>query len=161
MNPQLLIQFDSVPNSGLVLHRRYEGPSLDMDTSICAFAGPFELEARIEIEFGEASIETAVRGETTCTCNRCAREFSRHLEREFRFVYDTRETPEVDLLEAVREELLLGSEIQLLCSEGCKGLCPTCGQDLNQMECSCVLEETEPRGLSGLKLGKEKSHGTS
>ena len=32
-----------------------------------------------------------------------------------------------------------------ICSEECKGLCPICGQNLNDGECSCDKEQTDPR----------------
>jgi len=33
----------------------------------------------------------------------------------------------------------------VLCDEDCKGLCPKCGQDLNQGQCGCVTKEIDPR----------------
>lgn len=49
----------------------------------------------------------------------------------------------LDLGDAVREQLLLRAPEFVLCSEACKGLCPTCGADRNQDECSCVPEPAE------------------
>jgi uncharacterized protein len=37
-----------------------------------------------------------------------------------------------------------------LCSEDCKGICPQCGQDLNEGECDCEIETVDPR-LAKLK----------
>ena len=47
---------------------------------------------------------------------------------------------ELDLREAVREQLLLRAPQFALCREECRGLCPSCGADLNQGECGCVPE---------------------
>ena len=47
---------------------------------------------------------------------------------------------ELDLREAVREQLLLRAPEFVLCSEACRGLCPTCGTDLNTSPCDCVPE---------------------
>ncbi|HEU0300500.1 MAG TPA: DUF177 domain-containing protein [Longimicrobium sp.] len=47
---------------------------------------------------------------------------------------------ELDLREAVREQLLLRAPRFALCREECRGLCPSCGADLNQGECACVPE---------------------
>ena len=49
----------------------------------------------------------------------------------------------LDLRDAVREQLLLRAPEFVLCSEECKGLCPTCGADRNQDECNCVPEPAE------------------
>lgn len=50
---------------------------------------------------------------------------------------------ELDLREAVREQLLLRAPEFVLCSEECRGLCPQCGADLNTDPCDCVPETAE------------------
>jgi uncharacterized protein len=47
---------------------------------------------------------------------------------------------EVSLADAVREQLLLEVPEFVECSETCRGLCPSCGVDLNRGECSCEPE---------------------
>ncbi|MBE2254377.1 MAG: DUF177 domain-containing protein [Myxococcus sp.] len=41
----------------------------------------------------------------------------------------------IDLDPIVREQVLLALPVTVLCREDCKGLCPTCGQDLNENDC--------------------------
>lgn len=41
----------------------------------------------------------------------------------------------IDLDPVVREQVLLALPVSVLCREDCKGLCPTCGQDLNEKDC--------------------------
>lgn len=48
---------------------------------------------------------------------------------------------ELDLRDAVREQLLLRAPEFELCKEECRGLCPQCGTDLNTGECECVPEQ--------------------
>jgi uncharacterized protein len=48
--------------------------------------------------------------------------------------------PELDLREAVREQVLLRAPEFVLCREGCQGFCPRCGTDLNASTCDCVPE---------------------
>jgi DUF177 domain-containing protein len=43
----------------------------------------------------------------------------------------------IDLGEAIREELILATRQFVLCREDCKGLCQTCGTDLNLHSCDC------------------------
>ncbi len=52
---------------------------------------------------------------------------------------------EIDLTDLVREEVLLSAPAYAECSEGCKGLCPGCGIDLNVETCQCVTEEADSR----------------
>lgn len=48
---------------------------------------------------------------------------------------------ELDLRDAVREQVLLRAPDLALCSEDCRGLCPQCGTDLNTGQCDCVPEK--------------------
>ena len=52
---------------------------------------------------------------------------------------------EIDLGEAIREELILSAPSYVLCREDCKGLCPRCGADLNEGPCGCVDDDRDPR----------------
>ena len=50
---------------------------------------------------------------------------------------------EVDLRPAVREQWLLEAPAFVLCRPDCKGLCPTCGANLNLGACSCAQKTNE------------------
>jgi uncharacterized protein len=58
----------------------------------------------------------------------------------------------LDLTEAVRQYREASAEMQPLCREDCKGLCPNCGQDLNSGECTCNAAPIDTRwaDLAGL-----------
>lgn len=43
----------------------------------------------------------------------------------------------LDLLPMVRDAILLELPLAPLCKEGCRGLCPWCGGDLNDQQCAC------------------------
>lgn len=43
----------------------------------------------------------------------------------------------LDLTEVVRQYILMTLPMQPLCRIDCAGLCPTCGQNLNQVSCTC------------------------
>ncbi len=49
----------------------------------------------------------------------------------------------VELGPMLREHLLLSAPMQPLCSPECRGLCHTCGQDLNVTPCACRPVERE------------------
>ena len=53
------------------------------------------------------------------------------------YVVDPRSI-ELDLRPALREQWLLAVPSFVQCREDCKGLCPTCGTDLNAGECECA-----------------------
>ncbi len=60
----------------------------------------------------------------------------------------------IDLDPIIREQVLLALPMNLLCRETCRGLCPTCGQNLNEKQCDCEREVVDPRwmALKDIKL---------
>ncbi len=52
---------------------------------------------------------------------------------------------ELDVDEALSEELILGFPKKLLCSEDCLGLCPKCGKPRRDGDCGCPTKEIDPR----------------
>ena len=53
------------------------------------------------------------------------------------FVVDSR-AHELDMRPALREQWLLAVPAFVQCRDDCKGLCPTCGADLNAGQCECT-----------------------
>ena len=60
----------------------------------------------------------------------------------------------IDLDPLVREQVLLALPMHAVCREDCKGLCGTCGQNLNEGQCDCARVEVDPRlaALKNIKL---------
>jgi uncharacterized protein len=60
----------------------------------------------------------------------------------------------LDLGPTLREQILLALPMDALCGESCKGLCPHCGQNLNEATCDCRANMADPRWakLRELKL---------
>ncbi len=58
----------------------------------------------------------------------------------------------LDLSDVLREEVLLLLPMQRVCREDCKGICPVCGQNRNQVACDCHPEPADDRwaGLRNL-----------
>ena len=72
------------------------------------------------------------------------------------FLYDPAERM-LDLRPAVRENWLLTVPGYVQCSDDCKGLCATCGTNLNESTCSCTTTTTDSRWDALLKY-QGKSH---
>ncbi|MBN1312541.1 MAG: DUF177 domain-containing protein [Anaerolineae bacterium] len=105
-------------------------------------------------------IQGTLRTQIAAECVRCLAPFSLpcHIELSDLFVYPApSETPRVstpyivddggfiDLRPIIREEGILAVPIRTLCSPDCKGLCPHCGQNLNEGLCQCTEEHIDPR----------------
>lgn len=52
---------------------------------------------------------------------------------------------DLDVDGMVREEIMIGFPMKVLCTEDCKGLCPKCGANLNRCDCGCDREVLDPR----------------
>lgn len=62
------------------------------------------------------------------------------------------EGTELEMAPHVWEEMVLAGPSKFYCSESCKGLCPSCGLNLNHGECECASEqEMNGTGLAALK----------
>ena len=71
------------------------------------------------------------------------------------------EDRKIDVAPLITAALLLDVPMIPLCSEECKGICPTCGINLNEGECTCAAQAAEEAAqapdnpfaaLKGLKL---------
>jgi uncharacterized protein len=96
--------------------------------------------------YWKGRLATAVKA----SCRRCLASTSLPVDKTVEVVFtedqDTEDPSEyvipeganvLDLRDAVREELILAAEQYVLCREDCKGLCSTCGTDLNVNSCDC------------------------
>ncbi|MCX7911442.1 MAG: DUF177 domain-containing protein [Dehalococcoidales bacterium] len=104
--------------------------------------------------------------EVVLTCSRCLSQFHRLLtidfEEEYMPTIDIRTglplpPPEdasaftidhnhvIDLAEAIRQYSVMALPMKALCHEDCAGLCPRCGQNLNEGRCNCQLEDIDAR----------------
>lgn len=98
--------------------------------------------------YWQGTARTVVQGE----CRRCLTAVATPVNLEIGALFtqdgDAREDPDsypvapeatdVDVTPAVREELLLAAPRYVLCRDDCKGLCPSCGKDLNTGPCGCA-----------------------
>ena len=51
----------------------------------------------------------------------------------------------LDVDKLLYNEILIGWPMKILCSEDCKGICNTCGQNLNKATCDCEDTSLDPR----------------
>jgi len=49
------------------------------------------------------------------------------------------------LEDVLREQVLLALPLKITCGDDCKGLCPHCGKNMNQEQCSCAIPVEDPR----------------
>ena len=54
----------------------------------------------------------------------------------------------INLEEMAREQVYLAVPLKPLCQESCRGLCPTCGAELNSAPCDCPETRQEAEALT-------------
>jgi uncharacterized protein len=124
-------------------------------------AGKIRFANTGELLLVTGKIHTSIKME----CGRCLTEFTQpfnvDIEEEFRIEHigdviqalplEEDDEAEIALIsnnilnvtELVRQNLLLELPIQPLCNKDCKGLCPSCGENLNEKLCSCPADNIE------------------
>ncbi|NLM45617.1 MAG: DUF177 domain-containing protein [Firmicutes bacterium] len=87
----------------------------------------------------------SLRAKVKMTCSRCLRQFSSDFYEEFEDEIPLEQETEIDLARVIAELFLTALPLKPLCKEGCRGLCPACGTDLNEKQCDCPAEDMDPR----------------
>ncbi len=59
----------------------------------------------------------------------------------------------IDISELLRQEIILHFPPKIVCSSGCKGICPHCGIDRNKKKCDCrdIIPSEDSKPLAALK----------
>jgi uncharacterized protein len=170
------LRLEDIPSDGLNLNWREEKSSLStylesFSQIDFSFEGPLRSEARVWKAGQSVFINGRVQTTLQLQCVRCLKEFSYPIASTFELtLLPLKETPsseetelgeedmestfyqggEIHLSEIACEQIFLEIPLKPLCQEDCKGLCPTCGKDLNPGPCECVREEFAS-GFSTLK----------
>ena len=104
-------------------------------------------KVNLKLSFSVASKEILARGELDglreVECARCLRRVAQAFKEEFCETYSNK-LEIIDIMYLVRQTLALTEEIRFLCKPDCKGLCPSCGKDLNEGSCACKQEHLSP-----------------
>jgi uncharacterized protein len=105
--------------------------------------GPMEVAGRAIGLIDAVEADFTVSAAAHLTCTRCLTEWDQQIEVDARQFF--RRVPEeggyaviddeIDLYAPARDELALALPSTPLCREDCRGLCPTCGTDLNSDPC--------------------------
>jgi uncharacterized protein len=129
----------------------------------CVFTGPVTADITIEREFDHLKALGRIVVPMALTCGRCLVTYPSAVDSSFRIIFrkeTTRHTEvedetelcdddliastysgdEIDLAHEIEEQVAMEIPLKPLCDEDCKGLCPSCGADLNAVPCTCSQE---------------------
>jgi len=116
-----------------------------------------KVKGEIENRSGIVTLRYSAECHMTYLCDRCLKECTAHFDYKFEHMVertlhnDDSEgfvlVPDgiLDLGALACEDVLLELPSKYLCKPDCKGLCGMCGKDLNQGDCGCKSDNTDPR----------------
>ena len=122
------------------------------------FVSPVQISGEIRAFASSAELRVDVRYAYSMPCNRCLTETRKELHHSISHVlvnklndeedfddYIVVEGEKLDLDELIYSDIILLTPSKYVCKEDCKGLCPVCGQNLNEGDCTCQKQQTDPR----------------
>jgi len=166
----LLIRLEDIKDEGLELEFEEPRSSFPLLADLQADEVVFLEPVRVRLKIFRAGDMVEAQGEVSSSvrvaCGRCLKEFHQPIHSAFELTY-VEELPEIedesadgdleldaedmglilvegeeiDFAGVIEEQVLMALPLRPLCDEGCKGLCPQCGTDLNVSRCGCPPSE--------------------
>jgi uncharacterized protein len=129
----------------------------------CVFEGPVTADITVEREFDHLKALGRIHVPISLSCGRCLVSYKSSVDSDFRIIFrkestrhavvedetelsdedliaSTYDGDEIDLAHEIEEQIAMEIPLKPLCDEGCKGLCSSCGADLNTTHCTCSKE---------------------
>lgn len=118
------------------------------------FVGKVEIVGEIVNDDSNLKISGKIYCRRKFNCDRCLTEAEENQVCEFEEEINQAEISDgiLDITELVRDTLIAAQPIKNLCKADCKGLCPKCGQNLNEKECNCQKLNIDSRLVPLLKF---------
>lgn len=149
------IDLRNISPDGLKIEINEPVKILNIEVPGAEFKEPVKVSILVNRTGNTLLVNGGIRTSAGMECSRCLKKIKRLLEnKNFNITRDITGQTEVDLTPDIREEIVLLLPTKPLCKEDCKGLCPSCGQDLNEKKCSCKPSTGQIRWerLNKLKL---------
>ena len=125
------------------------------------FYGNCKVDVKLAKSHSQIVLDADINLHANYQCDRCGQDYSTKIKNSYKIVYLFGNEPgnddsfnlvylpvdadKIDIANDVRDYAVLAIPMKKLCKEDCKGLCPRCGKDLNEGDCNCIGNETDPR----------------
>jgi uncharacterized protein len=171
------IEVEKLNEAGAPFAARYTPDELQLEDELTRLVSEATLEGRASKWREQVRLRGTINAAVEVRCDRCVAPVVFPLNADFDVTYvpeevlktdaeatelqeddltfATYEGDELDIDELAREQILLALPSRHLCREDCKGLCLTCGEDLNTQACHCERQETDPRWAALAALKKD------
>ena len=161
----MFIALESLFNGGIdELPLQYEYDfSAENVNGVFPFTTPVKLSGKIARNAEIVSVDAVVSFTLDVVCDRCAESTKLDFKVPMNHIlvsevndedndeYIIIEDMKLDIEQLTLEDIYLALPSKFLCTDDCKGVCPSCGVNLNTSSCSCK-KEVDPRLESLLEL---------
>ena len=127
---------------------------------------PLEVRATAELVEAQIRVTGELHTRLEMVCARCLEPVQEEISREFDLFYRPLQPGNPDeevrlknddtdigffqgeglfLTDVLAEQVLLAVPMKVICRSDCRGLCPSCGANLNADECRCESHAVDPR----------------
>ena len=141
------------------LCRNIDPLDLEHEISGITLTNDLETDLTIRNDKGTISLKGRVKGSYKTECGRCLREITGTFENDINEKFISKDKADedteedcytyegqyIDISSPLIDNILLSFPLVMLCKEDCKGLCPVCGTDMNEKECSCQKQDINIR----------------
>ena len=132
------IDVNQIPAEGLSLEENLSPKDLDLETEQIGFSSPVKVSAQVVRITNAVSAKLEVTAKLRFNCSRCLEPAEAVFDKKFGLDFPvTKSDRFIDFNLEIREEIITDYPIKPLCKVECRGLCPKCGKNLNESDCSC------------------------
>ena len=178
---EYFIELKDLAREKLSFQGTFEPGTIDFSADNIRQTAPLSWSATAERAGGEVRITGSLKTIVELSCSRCLEPAQQETTKSFDLFFRQRdelmfdEDDEIELTDKdtrtafftgtklaigdiLREQVLLALPMKALCGLDCKGLCPSCGTNLNFGGCNCPKEQFSPHieALLELKQRLEK-----
>lgn len=171
----LVLNLDELEEGITRLNFQVGAEEIELSDAYFSFPRPFQVELDVHRTFENFTVNGRIRCCIKGECCRCLIDVEQPLEAPLKLLFQRKQATdeelealaeeveveiispgiqELDLTSRLLETIAVELPVRVYCKEDCKGLCPSCGHDLNEGACSCGKGETDPRwaALKGIEF---------
>ena len=148
------------------IRKSYAPGSIDYSLNEVKQLEPLEVNATAELLEGQIRVTGELQTRIEMVCARCLEPVLEEVHRNFDLFYQPllKGTPNEEerlkdddteigffegeglfLADVLKEQVLLSLPMKVICQSDCRGLCPSCGANLNHEDCRCERRSADPR----------------
>ncbi|MFC1807833.1 DUF177 domain-containing protein [Candidatus Omnitrophota bacterium] len=131
------IHVNAITAEGMDLEQDISSSDLNLDTDQIHCPESVHVKAHAERQKDVVTVNCDIRVSERQVCSKCLAEFEAPQAKKADFVYELTGQHVIDLRDNIKDTIILEYPIKILCKPDCKGLCVSCGSNLNVGPCDC------------------------